>query len=110
MTKLLEVLVKIECQTDNENKIKTFSIDGELDSHNVKTLKSYLTEIDEINNWTYILDMKKTSYMDSSGLGMLVYIKKELHKTGNALKIINLSNNVFNVFKMTKLDAYFELL
>lgn len=101
--------MKIDRKVDNEKKIKTFSIEGELDTHNVKLLKSDITDAIEQDEWTYILDMQNVAYLDSSGLGMLVYIKKELHRYNSVLKIINLSDSVLNVFKMTKLDSYFGL-
>ncbi len=106
---VLEAHVKIEREIDNEKKIKTFNIEGELDTHNVKMLKSEISEAIEQDEWTYVLNMQNVAYLDSSGLGMLVYIKKELHRYNSTLKIINLSDSVLNVFKMTKLDAYFGL-
>lgn len=101
--------MKIERKIDNEGKRKIFSIEGELDVHNVKSLKSEIVDSIEQEGWSYILDMEKVSYLDSSGLGMLVYIKKELHRNSSELRIINLKNSVMNVFKLTKLDEYFKL-
>ena len=83
--------MKIDCQIDKNAKTKTFVLEGELDVHNVKNLKSAVSEslVNE-EGWTYILDLGEVTYLDSSGLGMLVHIKKEItHEEGN-LKIINI--------------------
>jgi anti-sigma B factor antagonist len=53
--------------------------------------------------------MEKVAYLDSSGLGMLVYIKKEIGRHNGKLKILNLNEQVLNVFKLTKLDEFFEI-
>lgn len=101
--------MKIECRVDKELKTKTFTLEGELDVHNVKNLKSEVSEALESESWSYILDMDKVSYLDSSGLGMLVYIKKEIGHSCGSLKIINIQAPVLNVFKLTRLDEFFDL-
>jgi anti-sigma B factor antagonist len=101
--------MKIECLIDNDKKVKTFKIEGELDVHHVKNLKSKIMDTVEEPSWTYVLDMNGVGYLDSSGLGMLVYLKKEIGKHEGELKIINLHEPVMNVFKLTKLDDFFGL-
>lgn len=102
--------MKIDCRIDNNTKTKTFVLEGELDVHNAKNLKSAVLEsLENEEGWTYILDLGEVTYLDSSGLGMLVHIKKEItHEEGN-LKIINIQSQVFNVFKLTRLDEFFDL-
>lgn len=101
--------MKIDCQIDNEKKIKVFHVEGELDVHHVKNLKSEIMDSLEATGWTYELDMEKVSYLDSSGLGMLVYIKKEIARNSGRLRILHLNEQVLNVFKLTKLDEFFEI-
>ncbi len=102
--------MNIECRVDKSSKSKTFILEGELDVHNVKNLKSTVSEsLEEADGWVYVLDMDKVSYLDSSGLGMLVYIKKEVTHNNGSLKIINIQAPVFNVFKLTRLDEFFDL-
>lgn len=101
--------MKIECRIDNEKKIKVFHVEGELDVHHVKNLKSEIMDSIESTGWTYELNMDKVAYLDSSGLGMLVYLKKEISKHSGKLRIVKLNEPVLNVFKLTKLDDFFEL-
>lgn len=101
--------MKIERKTDQTNKRKVFLIDGELDVHQVKNLKSEIIEELCPPGWEYELDMDKVTYLDSSGLGMLVYLKKELSKNEGKLLITHLHEPVLNVFKLTKLDAFFGI-
>lgn len=101
--------MKIECQVDSDKKLKVFSVEGELDVHHVKNLKSEIMDSIESTGWIYELNMDKVVYLDSSGLGMLVYLKKEISRHNGKLRIVNLKEPVLNVFKLTKLDDFFEL-
>lgn len=101
--------MKIERKRDDANKQKVFFIDGELDVHHVKNLKAEILEELEPPGWVYELNMDKVTYLDSSGLGMLVYLKKEIVKHEGRLVITNLHEPVLNVFKLTKLDSFFEI-
>lgn len=101
--------MKIECHVDKEQKIKVFNVEGELDVHHVKNLKSEIMDSIESTGWTYELNMDKVAYLDSSGLGMLVYIKKEIGRHNGRLRIVKLNEPVLNVFKLTKLDEFFEI-
>ena len=101
--------MKIERKKDDAQKLKVFFIDGELDVHHVKNLKSEVLEELEPPGWVYELNMDKVTYLDSSGLGMLVYLKKEIVKHEGQLKITNIHETVLSVFKLTKLDSFFEL-
>ncbi len=101
--------MKIDCQIDAQKLTKIFYVDGELDVHNVKHLKSEVMDSIESTGWTYELNMDKVAYLDSSGLGMLVYLKKEITRHEGKLRIVKLNEPVLNVFKLTKLDEFFEL-
>lgn len=101
--------MKIECKIDSDKKTKVFQVEGELDVHHVKNLKAEIMDSIEPEGWTYEIDMEKVAYLDSSGLGMLVYIKKEIGRHNGKLRILHLNEQVLNVFKLTKLDEFFEI-
>ena len=101
--------MKIELNSKPDEKKKVFQIEGELDVHHVKNLKAEIVESLESPGWTYELDMDQVGYLDSSGLGMLVYLKKEIIRNGGKLIVSNLKEPVLNVFKLTKLDDFFDL-
>jgi len=102
--------MKIECQADPSKREKTYLIEGELDVHQVKALKSrLLADFENEKGWNYTLDLKGVAYLDSSGLGMLVYLKKEITRQGGKLILSNLHDHVLNVIKLTKLEDFFGL-
>ncbi|MBF0543714.1 MAG: STAS domain-containing protein [Candidatus Riflebacteria bacterium] len=101
--------MKIESRVENAEKTKYFLLEGELDVHQTKELRFRLLDELEESEWKYVLEMKGVTYLDSSGLGMLVYLKKEIVKRGGTLLLISLKDSVLNVFKMTRLDSFFDI-
>jgi len=55
-----------------------------------------------------VLDLTDVTYMDSSGLGSLVGLYVSAKRAGSSLKLINLSERVKQLLKLTQLAAIFE--
>ncbi|MGD0214218.1 MAG: STAS domain-containing protein [Terriglobales bacterium] len=51
-----------------------------------------------------VLDFSDVSYLDSSGLGMIVGVYISAKRAGCQLKLINLSPRVKEIFTLTRLD------
>ena len=102
--------MKIECQTDAARQERVYALEGELDVHQVKVLKNHLLDdLKDAPEDNYVLNLAGVSYLDSSGLGMLVYLKKEIGRHGGSFSLTNLNDQVRNVFRLTKLEDFFGL-
>jgi anti-sigma B factor antagonist len=55
-----------------------------------------------------VLDLTDVSYMDSSGLGALVGLYVSAKRAGKQLKLINLSDRVRDMMRVTNLLSVFE--
>ena len=55
-----------------------------------------------------LLDLGKVSWMDSSGLGVIVSGHTTLSRAGGALKILNATKKIHELFIITKLITIFE--
>jgi anti-sigma B factor antagonist len=55
-------------------------------------------------NKRLVLDLSDVSYLDSSGLGMIVGVHISAKKARCQLKLINLSPRVKEIFTLTRLD------
>ena len=89
---------------DDDSAIVTVS--GELDISTAPALKSVLDELCGNGRLKVIVDLSGMSFIDSSGLGLLVKtLKLVRQRTGASLKIINASANVHNVIQIAKLDS-----
>ncbi|ADL50477.1 STAS domain-containing protein [Clostridium cellulovorans] len=74
--------------------------------------KFRIEAIDDIKdgNNKLILDFKNCTFIDSTGLGVLVAIYKKCAEKNGYLKLKNLDNQVLKVFKLTRLDKVFDIL
>lgn len=89
--------------------LKVVEIEGEIDVYNSMELKRELNELIDKGNKNFILNLEKVSYMDSSGLGILVAILKKVKMTNGNLKIVKLKENIKKIFELTKLVKFFEI-
>ncbi|NLI75930.1 MAG: STAS domain-containing protein [Candidatus Riflebacteria bacterium] len=101
--------MKIATKVDDKKRHVTFALEGELDVHQVKGLKSTISEAIVAGDWSYAIDLAKVGYLDSSGLGMLVYLKKEITRQGGRLQLLNVAESIRSVFQLTRLDEFFGL-
>jgi anti-sigma B factor antagonist len=81
---------------------------GEIDLASAPTLKVTLLELQRDGYSQFIIDLSSVEYMDSTGLGVLVGLKRRLADTG-VLAIAAVPRNVLSVFEITGLDARFEI-
>ncbi len=78
---------------------------GGPDLMNVKTAfqNAVNQDIDSV-----LLDLGKVSWMDSSGLGIIVSGHTTLSRAGGALKILNATKKINELLIITKLSTIFE--
>ena len=56
-----------------------------------------------------LIDFSRTGYIDSSGLGALVSISKEIREAGGELRLSGLNEDLRSLFELTKLDTLFAI-
>ncbi len=73
--------------------------------------EKFQTEIKTLISQGYVdilLDMAKVSWVNSTGLGILVSAYHTLKKNGGALKICKVSDRIDNILNVTQLKLVFE--
>lgn len=56
-----------------------------------------------------IVDLKNVDFMDSSGLGALIFGLREIKHRRGELKVSGLSKHVNSMFKITRLNKIFKI-
>ncbi|MFC5453432.1 STAS domain-containing protein [Prosthecobacter fluviatilis] len=56
------------------------------------------------------IDLSKTRFIDSSGLGVLLTLNKSLRARGASLKLLNPSSAVCQLIELTRLHRVFEMI
>lgn len=84
-------------------------LSGELDVSCADKLKSLVNDNIEEKFSNIVLDMKNLSYIDSTGIGIIVGIMKRLREDGKDISLLNAKDNVKKIFKITGLDQIINM-
>jgi len=81
---------------------------GEITALNVVELGAYTeSELSQVTpGMSVVIDLSRVTFVDSTGIGLMLRFKKNLKRRDVALKFINVSGSVLNVFRHTRLEEY----
>ena len=97
----------MEITSKREEGKVTMEITGWLDTQTAPQLGEALSQLDD-NVTSLVFDFSKLEYISSAGLRQVVVAyKKMAGKEG--FKIINVSNEVFDVFRLTGFDQKIQI-
>lgn len=85
------------------------SLSGEVDVSNVQRVREAAVELLEGGAKNLVVDLAKTEYMDSSGLGVVVGLLKKVKELGGTLAIAAAQPRVKRVFEVTGLNQVFPV-
>lgn len=63
----------------------------------------------DVNNTTFILDLSKTSYMDSSALGMILLLKDHAESLAGEVIILHPSESVLKILQIAQFHRLFTI-
>jgi len=76
---------------------------GEVDMYHAHRLKDVVATMMKKEVCIFILNLKKVTYMDSSGIGALLAINAMLAHEGMAFRIVNVAHPVMRIMELTRL-------
>jgi len=85
------------------------AVHGEVDLHSASRLTDRLTAILDAGERSVVVDLSPLSFLDSTGLGALVAARNRAEQTGAALRLVCASDRLLKLFRITGLDAAFEI-
>ena len=92
-----------------EHKI-TVMTDGDFDLKICPELKALLAEDLKQDRITHVcFDLSRTSFIDSSGLGLILWAYKETAPYGGKVSVINLTESAEKLFDIAGLDQLLHL-
>jgi anti-sigma B factor antagonist len=91
----------------SEGKV-TLSLNGKLSA---ATAGEFNAAVEEAlgESPALILDFKNVNYLASAGLRVLVAAQKKLHASGGSLTLLNVGEEVMEVFEVTGLDEVLDI-
>lgn len=95
---------------NNKGEVLTAYISGELDHHTAKGIREEIDTALELNMPALlILDFEEVSFMDSSGIGLVMGRYGKLAKTGGALHITGASAQIYKMMKLAGIERLARL-
>lgn len=99
----------MELKIRKNGEIYIIDVEGEMDLYNSYKLKELIMKMLEKNVKRFIVNLEAVDYIDSSGIGALIYICSTVKKLNLKLTITNIHGSVKKVIELTKLMGYFPI-
>jgi len=99
----------LKVMKESEGKNIRVVLSGEIDIYTSQAFKNELNEVVNSCTGNIYIDCKELSYIDSTGLGILVGALKQMQKASNDIYICNLKENIKKLFIITGLDKLFKI-
>ena len=91
-------------------EVVTAYLSGELDHHTAKVMREMIDNAIELNMPSLlVLDFTGISFMDSSGIGLVMGRYRNLQKLGAALHISGTSPTIYKVMKLAGIEKLAKL-
>jgi stage II sporulation protein AA (anti-sigma F factor antagonist) len=94
--------VSLAIDLNVKNDILCIKLSGELDHHTAEILRNKVSEkLDQDNILHIVLNLESLSFMDSSGLGVILGRYKQITKMGGQMIVCAISQDVKRLFEMS---------
>ncbi|WP_087025896.1 STAS domain-containing protein [Thaumasiovibrio subtropicus] len=94
---------------DKVNDI-ALTLQHEFDAHAAKELESTLEELSQTERQDIIIDLTEVSFIDSCGIGAIVFLYKRLKSRGRSLRLLNVNGQPRQLLNMLRIDKVIPLI
>lgn len=96
--------MSLQIELEHYRKTLIVRLRGELDHHTADTVKARMEEAILRGNSSHIvLSLKELTFMDSSGLGVILGRYKQITAKGGKMVVCDVNPSVFRLFEMSGL-------
>jgi len=96
-------------QTRAEGSQSILEVEGEIDAHTAPQLKSAIGTLLDEEKSALVVDLERVTFMDSTGLGVLVSALKRVREMDGELRIVCTRRAILRVLEITGLDKVLSL-
>lgn len=93
-------------KTDFNNNVLTAYIEGEIDHDSAAKIRTKLDgAAQSLKPRVMCLDFSGVSFMDSSGVGLVMGRYRQMKLIGGSLKVTNIPDRMYRIFAMSGLES-----
>jgi len=85
-------------------------IHGQIRGSEVAEFKSFVRTCLKDGHRDVVLNLADVQFIDSSGVGMLIHLLQEVRSQGGDIRLLNLSEDIHDLFEMVAIDRLFQIL
>ena len=87
--------------------VNVLPLEGEIDLHVSSHVESSLASIIAKRPKHVVVDLSGVTFIDSSGLAVLINAMQDVKAYGGKLTLAGINNNVRSIFEIARLDQFF---
>lgn len=93
-------------ETQYENNVLTAKLYGEIDHHKAPSIRKKIdAKTEHLRPRELHLDFSGVSFMDSSGIGLIMGRYRQVTLIGGKLKVINIPENLDKIIRLSGIDS-----
>ena len=93
----------------NVGRTVVFEVQGQLIVGNRQEFKREVLLALQVGTPRIVIDFSRTTFIDSSGLGALITISKEVRAAGGDLRLAALSEDLHGLLALSRMDTFFRI-
>jgi anti-anti-sigma factor len=100
-------MVMLKVHARNLGNVAFLCMQGQIVNSETDVLRHAVGSQSDIG--TVVLDLAQVSIVDAGGLGVMLELREQVQSKGIGFKLMNVSELVGRVLKITRLDSVFEI-
>jgi len=102
--------MSLKLRVRKKGDVPILDIDGEITGKDVGKVAARLDSLRKTNSKTVVVDLSRTLFIDSPGLGAFVYCRKVLQTENKEIVLLNPQGFVRTLLNGTNLDKVFRII
>ncbi len=101
---------RLEVEDSGEVTVVNFVDKKILDEQNIQTIGDQLFQlVDKLGRTKLLLNFGNVEYLSSAALGKLITLNRKVNNKRGQLILCNISEQIYEVFEITKLNKVFQI-
>ena len=101
--------VKVEIKTEKVNDVTIVVLAGEINVSNSSEVRNTFTKLLQNGEKKVLVDFEKVTFIDSSGLAVLIEMIQKLEKVNGQLRLCNVNRKIKGIFEIVKIHKLIKM-